>query len=136
MKIGVTALGLVEVLSFSGFSQAETLSRADKDFLFGSQSVQTKTISVKEMKDTNGEFLPFGVAPIISGAIYTGTSLYKGNFLWYGLGWAVAGGFIGPYRYGYIAQRLLSQYPKWVKWYVSGHGTLTNAVWQQANPWK
>lgn len=39
MKIGITTLGLVGVLSFSGFSQAETLSRADKDFLFGSQSV-------------------------------------------------------------------------------------------------
>jgi len=136
MKKAVLALGIVGTLTLSGFSQAGTLSNADKDFLFGSQSVQAKTISVEEMKDTNGEFLPFWVAPIISGLIYTGTSLYKGNFSWYGLGWAVAGGFIGPYRYGYIAQRLLSQYPKWVQWYVSGHGTLINAGWQQANPWK
>ena len=56
MKKTVLALGIAGTLTLSGLSQAGTLSNADKDFLFGSQSVQAKTISVEEMKDTNGEF--------------------------------------------------------------------------------
>jgi len=56
MKKAVLALGIVGTLTLSGFSQAGTLSNADKDFLFGSQSVQAKTVSVEEMKNTNGEF--------------------------------------------------------------------------------
>ena len=57
MKKAVLALGIAGTLSLSGLSQAGTLSNADKDFLFGSQSVQAKVISVEEMKETNGELL-------------------------------------------------------------------------------
>ena len=56
MKKTVLALGIAGTLTLSGLSQAGTLSNTDKDFLFGSQSVQAKIISVEEMKDTNGEF--------------------------------------------------------------------------------
>ncbi len=56
IKKTVIALGIAGTLTLSGFSQAGTLSDADRDFLFGSQLVQAKAISVEEMKDTNGEF--------------------------------------------------------------------------------
>ena len=56
MKKTVLALGIAGTLTSSGLSQAETLSNADKDFLFGSQSIQAKTISVEEIKDTDGEW--------------------------------------------------------------------------------
>lgn len=72
MKKTVLALGIAGTLALSGLSQAGTLSNADKDFLFGSQSVQAKTISVEEMKDTNGEFL--WAVPIAWGAVTGGLS--------------------------------------------------------------
>ncbi|WP_456383263.1 hypothetical protein [Persephonella sp.] len=56
MKKTAIILGISGTLALSGLAQAGTLSNADRDFLFGSQSVQAKAITVEEMKDTNGEF--------------------------------------------------------------------------------
>ena len=52
MKKTVLALGIARTFSLSGLSQAGNLFNADKDFLFCSQSVHAKTISVEEMKGT------------------------------------------------------------------------------------
>jgi len=73
MKKEVITLGLVGILSFSGISQAGTLSSADKAFLFGSQSIQVKTLSVEEIKNTNGKLWWIGVIY----AVRTGYSLYR-----------------------------------------------------------
>jgi len=72
MKKKVLALGIAGTLTLSGLSQAGTLSNTDKDFLFGSQSVQAKTISVEEMKGTEGEWV--WLAPIGWGALTGGVS--------------------------------------------------------------
>ena len=58
MKKTVLALGIAGTLTLSGLSQAGTLSSTDKDFLFGSKSVQVKTVSIEEMKNTDGEYWP------------------------------------------------------------------------------
>ena len=70
IKKTVLALGIAETLTLSGLSQAGTLSNADKNFLFGSQSVQAKTISVEEMKNNNGEWA--WVVPAAWGALSGG----------------------------------------------------------------
>ena len=98
MKKVVLTLGLAGTLTLSGLSQAGTLSDADKDFLFGSQSVQAKTISVEEMKDTNGEFLPIlGSVALwtIGGAILGGILdyAYTGRVSWRSIGAGATAGF-------------------------------------------
>ncbi|WP_456392962.1 hypothetical protein [Persephonella sp.] len=91
-------LGISGTLALSGLAQAGTLSNADRDFLFGSQSVQAKTISVEEMKNTNGEFLPvLGSVALwtIGGAITGGLTSYlaTGEVSWRDIGAGATAGF-------------------------------------------
>lgn len=131
--LSLATAGIIGTAALCSTAQAGQLTTADKEFLFNNPSVaKAETLSPEEMKNTEGAF--WWLAPLISGAIYTYT--HWNNFSWYGLGWSVAGGFIGPVRYGFLANKVLYNAPRFIKWYVQGHGTLINAGWQKANPWK
>ncbi|NPA41578.1 MAG: hypothetical protein GXO18_04815 [Aquificae bacterium] len=83
MKKTVLALCITGTLTLSGFSQAGTLSDADKDFLFGSQSVQAKTISIEEMKVTKREWLwLFAPLPLMLSVYYTWTTWDGKKYIW------------------------------------------------------
>jgi hypothetical protein len=125
--------GIIGAAILLSTAQAGQLTTTEKEFLFNNPSVaKVETLSLEEMKNTEGTF--WWLAPVISGAFYAYT--HRNNFSWYGFGWSVAGGFIGPVRYGYLANRMLYNAPRLIKWYVQGHGSLINFGWQRANPWK
>jgi len=102
MKERVIVLGIVGVLSFSTFVQAKPLSKSDMEFLFGSQPVQAKTISVEEMKNTEGKWGWWGAfAGGLGGAVgYIGYAISTWSWNWgsfaESIAWGAGAGFVAP----------------------------------------